>query len=160
MKMTIEDFIQKQRDITYLKLTREVQEVPILSLIILNSIILVLNVMACSFKFLCSEDYDGKKQKEVSVLESTLEFQAKTHEKVYGQKARKLNEINRFSVKTANFSDQLNDDLVDKNVILHQRKFISEEMSMIFKISIRRPSLSKTRKTKLQTENLWTYTKI
>lgn len=31
MKMTIEDYIQKQRDITYLKLTREVQEVePIL----------------------------------------------------------------------------------------------------------------------------------
>lgn len=27
MKMTIEDYIQKQRDITYLKLTREVQEV-------------------------------------------------------------------------------------------------------------------------------------
>jgi len=27
MKMTIEDYITKQRDITYLKLTREVQEV-------------------------------------------------------------------------------------------------------------------------------------
>ena len=27
MKMTIEDYIQKQRDITYLKLTREAQEV-------------------------------------------------------------------------------------------------------------------------------------
>ena len=27
MKMTIEDYIQRQRDITYLKLTREVQEV-------------------------------------------------------------------------------------------------------------------------------------
>jgi hypothetical protein len=28
--MTIEDFIQKQRDITYLKLTREIQEVCLL----------------------------------------------------------------------------------------------------------------------------------
>ena len=27
MKMSIEDYIQKQRDITYLKLTREIQEV-------------------------------------------------------------------------------------------------------------------------------------
>jgi hypothetical protein len=27
MKMTIEDFMQKQRDITYLKLTREIQTV-------------------------------------------------------------------------------------------------------------------------------------
>ena len=30
MKMTIEDYIQKQRDITYLKLTREIQDVIIL----------------------------------------------------------------------------------------------------------------------------------
>ena len=27
MKMTIEDYIQKQRDITYLKVSREIQEV-------------------------------------------------------------------------------------------------------------------------------------
>jgi hypothetical protein len=30
MKMTIEDYIQKQRDITYLKVSREIQEVNIL----------------------------------------------------------------------------------------------------------------------------------
>ena len=77
MKMTIEDYIQKQRDITYLKLTREAQEVKRkhfwenyfkIELEFFSQTIL---------KFLSSEDYDGKKQKEISVLESTLEYQAK-----------------------------------------------------------------------------------
>ena len=31
MKMTIEDYITKQRDITYLKLTREIQEVNLIT---------------------------------------------------------------------------------------------------------------------------------
>jgi hypothetical protein len=74
MKMTIEDYITKQRDITYLKLTREVQEV---------------SYFACDFyfakcindkfitKFLGTIDYDGKKLKEAAILEQTIAYQNK-----------------------------------------------------------------------------------
>ena len=41
----------------------------------------------------------------------------------------KLNEIKKFGIKIANESDQLSDKLVENNVVLHQRKFISDEIS-------------------------------
>ncbi|CAF0746511.1 unnamed protein product [Brachionus calyciflorus] len=105
MKMIIEDYITKQRDITYLKLTREVQE------------------------YLNSEDYDAKKQKEIAVLEDTIAYQAKQYEKVYKNKTKKVNEIRNFSIKVANNNDHLDDNLKDTNVSLYDRKHINEEMT-------------------------------
>jgi hypothetical protein len=105
MQMTIEDYIQKQRDITYLKLTREVQE------------------------FLNTEDYDGKKQKEIAVLEQTLAYKNKQNEKIYLSKSRKLKEIKGDTVKVANVNDTLDDHLREKNVVLYDRKHIEDEMS-------------------------------
>lgn len=105
MKMTIEDFIQRQRDITYLKLTREIQS------------------------FLENPDYDAQKQKEIAILEATIAYKNKQNEKTYGQKAKTIKEINKSSIKTANVNDQVDDKLKESNVVLHDRKHIKEEMS-------------------------------
>ena len=53
----------------------------------------------------------------------------KQYEKVYGQKAKKLKDINKFSIKVANNNDQYDDKIKDLNISLHQRKHINEEMS-------------------------------
>lgn len=113
MKMTIEDYIQKQRDITYLKVNREIQE------------------------YLGSVDYDGKKQKEISVLEQTIAFKKQEYEKTYEYRSKKLKEIKNQSVKIANLNDHYDDDLQDKNVKLHDHKHINEEISNKGKEAIR-----------------------
>lgn len=71
--MTIEDYIQKQRDITYLKLSREVQDVNFEKIILLFCFYQIFFV----FKYLANENYDAKKQKEIQVLEQTLTYQTK-----------------------------------------------------------------------------------
>jgi cilia- and flagella-associated protein 43 len=105
MKMTIEDYIQKQRDITYLKLTREVQE--------------YLNLF---------EDYDNKKLKEVSRLEEVLTAQSQQYQRVYQQKAQKLKDINDKSVRIANKNDKFDERLTENNVMLHDRKHINKDI--------------------------------
>ena len=149
--MTIEDYIQKQRDITYLKLSREVQDVNFEKIILLFCFYQIFFV----FKYLANENYDAKKQKEIQVLEQTLTYQTKVKlfrysfllniyiqffyvflkilkqfEKVYGLKARTLKDVNYQSVKVANQNDKLTDKLIEKNVALHERKHINEEMSI------------------------------
>ncbi len=54
----------------------------------------------------------------------------KQFEKVYGLKARTLKDVNYQSVKVANQNDKLTDKLIEKNVALHERKHINEEMSI------------------------------
>ena len=100
-------------------------------------------------KYLANEYYEAKKQKEIQVLEQTLTYQTKVKlfsfnfllqiiyilkilkqfEKVYGLKARTLKDVNYQSVKVANQNDKLTDKLIEKNVVLHERKHINEEMS-------------------------------
>lgn len=132
MKMTIEDYIQKQQDITYLKLTREVQEVnnsrPQLYK---SNLILTVIVLFCSNQFLNTEDYDGKKQKEVAVLEQTIAYKNKQYEKVYDNKSKKLSDIRNQSIRVANSNDNLDDDLRFKNMSLHDRKHIQDEMGQL-----------------------------
>jgi hypothetical protein len=76
MRMEIEDYLQKQKDITYLKLTREVQEVRRFwqSFCFFSYQLRLFNI--CIFQYLSSTDYDAKKQAEIGVLEKTLEYQA------------------------------------------------------------------------------------
>jgi hypothetical protein len=105
MKMTIEDYIQKQKDITYLKLSREIQE------------------------YLNSVDYDGKKQKEIATLEQTVAYQAKQHEKVLAKKERQLNDVRKEATRTANLNAQYDDHLKEANVSLYERKNIAQDMS-------------------------------
>lgn len=97
-----------------------------------------------------NEDYDAKKQKEISTLEQTLAYQTKVpilkfknryfknrylnfslkqYEKVYNLKAKKVREIRNFSIKTANENDQFDDKLLETNISLHDRKHINEEIS-------------------------------
>ena len=134
MKMTIEDYIQKQRDITYLKLTREVQEV-------INNFLLyyLLNIFLIFFflfisKYLNTEDFDGKKQKEVSVLEQTIAYKKEQYAKLYTNRNKKLKSIRDQSVKLANDNENLDDELKDKNVVLYDRKHIETEMSKSLKL--------------------------
>ena len=73
--MSIEDYIQKQRDITYLKLTREIQEVKQkLAGFFKNQLIFIFGI-----KYLDTPDYDAKKQKEIAVLEQTLAYKKKVN---------------------------------------------------------------------------------
>jgi hypothetical protein len=78
---------------------------------------------------LSTQDYDGKKQKEAAVLEQTLGYQTQAFQRVYNKKAKKLREIKNESIKVANNNDQLDDQLVDQNITLHQRKHVNQEMS-------------------------------
>lgn len=105
MRMQIEDFLQKQKDITYLKLTREVQE------------------------YLNSEDYDAKKQKEINVLEQTIAYQAEQYKKKYGEQNTRLKKVTFQSVKIANDNRNLDDKLDEANVMLHEKKHIKDELA-------------------------------
>ena len=104
MAMQIEDYIQKQKDITYLKLTREVQE------------------------YLSSEDYDKKKQDEIAVLEKTLAFQGEQYTKKYGEQSNKLQVVKQYSIKTANNNNNLDDRLQETNVVFNEKKHINRDM--------------------------------
>ena len=53
---------------------------------------------------------------------------------MYGQKAKALKELNRKSVKIANTNYQYNEKLQENNVILHDRKHISEEIGKLMQI--------------------------
>jgi hypothetical protein len=108
MKMTIEDYITKQRDITYLKLSREIQE------------------------YLGAVDYDGKRQREVAILEQTVAYQARQHERVLEQRAQQLRGLRKEATKTGNANDRLNDMLLDTNVALYERKNVAHDMSIYF----------------------------
>jgi hypothetical protein len=104
MAMQIEDYIQKQKDITYLKLTREVQE------------------------YLGSEDYDKKKQDEIAILEKTLVFQNGQYNKKYGEQSNKLQTVIQYSVKTANNNNNLDEKLQETNVMFNEKKHINQDM--------------------------------
>ena len=88
------------------------------------------------------EDYDAKKQKEIAVLEQTLAYQTKQFEKVYGLKAKKLKDINKQAVKVANANYHLDEELLDKNVTLYERKHINEEMSKLLFLNFNRKNLN------------------
>ena len=104
MAMQIEDYIQKQKDITYLKLTREVQE------------------------YLSSEDYDSKKQKEIAILEQTLVFQGEQYKKKYNEQSDKIQVIKSQSVKTANNNNNLDEKLDEANVLFNEKKHINKDI--------------------------------
>lgn len=53
----------------------------------------------------------------------------KQYEKVYNLKSKKIKEIKTQSIKVANNNDQYDDNLKERNVILHDRRHISEEIS-------------------------------
>ena len=55
----------------------------------------------------------------------------KAHERVHDIKSRTFKEIKKGAVKVGNENDQLDDQLNESNVILHQRKHVNDEMSKI-----------------------------
>ena len=102
-------------------------------------------------KYLGAIDYEGKKQKEVATLEQTIAYKKqvifcvnfvsfsffnwiilKEYEKSYENKTKKMKEIKNQAVKFANSNDQFDDDLREKNVVLHDHKHINDELSMKF----------------------------
>lgn len=111
MRMDIEDLLQKQKDITYLKLTREVQE------------------------YLNCVDYDDKKMREIATLEKTIDYQTKQYEKKYQEKAIKLSEEHKYSVKVANSNNKLDETLEETNVTLFERKHIDEDIGNLLSVS-------------------------
>lgn len=78
-----------------------------------------------------SEDYDGKKQKEISILEKTIAYKKEQHAKLYTNRNKKLKSIRDQSVKLANDNDNMDDQLKDNNVVLYDRKHIESEMSKL-----------------------------
>ena len=53
----------------------------------------------------------------------------KQYEKIYNQKLKQTKDIRMESVKLGNLNQQLDDQLTQKNVVLHDRKHINEEIS-------------------------------
>jgi hypothetical protein len=56
----------------------------------------------------------------------------KAHERTYGLRSRNLKEVKKTSVKIGNENDKLDDELNERNIVLHQRKHVNEEMSKLF----------------------------
>lgn len=82
-----------------------------------------------------SENYDGKKQQEISTLEQTIAYKKEQYARIYANQNKKLKGVRDQSVKVANNNLTLDDELKDKNVVLYERKHVENEMSNIHKIS-------------------------
>ena len=46
-------------------------------------------------------------------------------------RSRNLKEVKKTSVKIGNENDKLDDELNERNIVLHQRKHVNEEMSKL-----------------------------
>jgi hypothetical protein len=78
-----------------------------------------------------SENYDGKKQQEISTLEQTIAYKKEQYARIYSNQNKKLKGVRDHSVKVANNNLTLDDELKDKNVVLYERKHVENEMSNI-----------------------------
>lgn len=83
----------------------------------------------CLVKYLNCDDYDGKKQKEISILEQTIAYKKEQYAKTYVNKNKQLKGVRDHSIKLANENENLDDELSQKNVSLYERKLVENEMS-------------------------------
>ncbi|CAH1784594.1 unnamed protein product [Owenia fusiformis] len=102
MIMEMEDLKEKMRDVTTLKVTREIQS------------------------FLNEEDHEAKKSQEASVLEQTLVMQKKHHEKTVAEKKTILKDLNRTAKEKEDQNNEMDIQLAELNVSVNERGHINE----------------------------------
>lgn len=103
MLMNIEDFQNKMKDIQFMKVTREIQ-------LYLNN----------------AEQYDAKKQEEVSKLEQTILTKLKHHERKVNDKKKIIKELKKKSKHQTTENNQLETEQTELNVSVNERKHIDE----------------------------------
>ncbi|KAL8601271.1 hypothetical protein ACOMHN_003215 [Nucella lapillus] len=104
--MEMDDVQEKLRTIQFMKVTREVQA------------------------YLTESDYEGKKAKDISMMEQTIALQRQCHSRVMAKKQRSLADIRRAMKHRADDYMVQNVSLTQLNVLTNEYRHISDVMEL------------------------------